>query len=301
MPLAPHDPRELCLIQANCLGDPLTRLLLASSGFRRRYLLYRTTNYTREPIPDEVLSRCSLFLYQHLSAKWEELASQQLLARLPGHARSLRLPVPIFRGYWPFWTDRYPMHFADAFVEPLAEAGLSADEILLLYLKRNALAGRDLDGPGRESLAVLRAAEAEGALPIADFIEANWRRFPVFDTINHPALPLLHHIADEVLTALGLPPLDENARRLDVSCDEGGPARFELPIHPRVAAHHKLSFAGEKRMYRVYGARMTFARYAACYIDCRLLGLTDFISYLQQIGGKGGGETAASPTARAGM
>ncbi len=283
MSFNPSDSREICLVHANCLGEPLIRLLLTSPSFSSRYQVCRVTNYTREPVAETVLKKCSLFLYQHLSAKWEQLASDCLLSRLPATARAIRLPVPVFRGYWPLWTNAFPMNFADALLERLALTGLGASEIIALYMKRGALAGWDLDAPAEESLNRLRAAEARGAVPIADFIETFWRKFPLFDTINHPSPPLLHHIADGVLAALGLPPLDGEARRLAVSCDEGGQVRFELPIHPQVAVHHGLSFGGSDRLYHVYGTKMTFARYVACYVDCRLLGLSDFTSYLQEI------------------
>lgn len=283
MSFSSSDSREICLVHANCLGDPLIRLLLTSPVFSDRYQVCRVTNYTHEPVADHILKKCSLFLYQHLSAKWEQAASDYLLARLPASARAIRLPVPVFRGYWPLWTNAFPMNFADALLERLALTGLDASEIIALYMKRGALAGWDLDSPAEESLNRLRAAEARGAVPIADFIETFWREFPVFDTINHPSPPLLRHIADGVLAALDLPPLDEKARRLAVSCDEGGHVRFELPIHPQVAAHHGLSFGDSNRLYRIYGTKMTFARYVACYVDCRLLGLSDFASYLRQI------------------
>ena len=52
-------------------------------------------------------------------------------------------------------------------------------------------------------------------------------------------------------------------------------------MHPQVAAFYGLEYGQEHAVYNVYGRPRTFAQYAAAYVDCRRLGLDDFIGYLQ--------------------
>ncbi len=154
---APH--RSLCLIHANCQGDPLAALLAASPQFAERYEIRRYTNYLRERIAPAELSGCGLFLYQHLGEKWDDHASDRLLAMVNPAARVLRLPNMLFTGYWPFWTNKSPMDFGDAFLDRLVSMGLSMAEILHVYLHGDIAAKYDLDAMLRHSLAVERDKE----------------------------------------------------------------------------------------------------------------------------------------------
>ena len=96
---------SICILHANCQGGPLTRLLRLSPAFSRRWDILHITNYDRSPVPSDALEHCSLFLYQHLGPQWGDLASENLLSRLPRNAVSLCLPNLFFMGYWPFWTS----------------------------------------------------------------------------------------------------------------------------------------------------------------------------------------------------
>lgn len=83
--------RQLCVLHANCQGEPMAALLRLCPGFAARYEIRLFTNYTREPVPDEVLSSCSLFLFQHLGPQWNGLASEALLKKNPAQrGRALR-------------------------------------------------------------------------------------------------------------------------------------------------------------------------------------------------------------------
>ncbi len=276
--------RELCLVHGNCQALPLVRQLLASPVFARRWDVRVITNYTRERIPDEALTACTLFLYQHLGDKWGGLASHRLLDRLAPGARALQFPNVLFKGYWPFWTHRTGVNFADAFLERLIELGLSGPEILRVYLNGNLEAKYDLDAMLAESLAVERAKEDGQAVRTVDFVLERWKREPVFTSVNHPGPALLAHIADGVLRTLDLPPLTpaQRAAAGPLCCDPEPERAFHLPVHPQVAAHHGLAFGGPEDRWPVFGKRLTFARYAACYVDSRLSG-TDFLTCLHAV------------------
>ena len=113
--------QELCLIHANCQGDPLAWLLAATPEFAVRYEVRRYTNFERELIPPEELARCTLFIYQHLGEHWDEHASDRLLARVAPGALRCCIPNMLFKGYWPFWTNRSSMDFGDTFLDHPAD------------------------------------------------------------------------------------------------------------------------------------------------------------------------------------
>lgn len=301
--------RSLCLIHANCQGDPLARLLAASPQFAARYEIRRYTNYLRERVAPAELSGCGLFLYQHLGEKWDDHASDKLLSMVNPTARVLRLPNMLFTGYWPFWTNKSPMDFGDAFLDRLVSMGLGMAEILHVYLHGDIAAKYDLDAMLRASLDVERDKErgadvergragcrdvdrgngAAGRVlpggipavvaPTVELVESLWKEERLFATINHPNRRLVLHVAEGVLAALDMDPLPPAVR--DGFTDPY--PEFELPIHPQVAAHHGLAFGGPDATYNIYGRRMTFDDYVRRYADCRLRGIDNFIGYLQLV------------------
>ncbi len=267
--------KELCILHANCQGGPLRDLLLANGRFAARYEVRLVTNYTREPVPDAVLDACSLFLYQHLGPQWGELASESLLARLPGKAESLCVPNMFFLGYWPLWHSAPGFDFRDRLLDALLDMGLSKAEALHVYLKTDLGKKYDLDGLIGASIERERQREAATPIKYLDTVLAGFRDTMLFRTVNHPGPLLMRLAADGVLEHLGLrPAVADAAGAADLHPE------FVLPIHPQVAEHLGLRFAGPDAEYPVFGKSKTFARYAEDYVDCRLLGIDDFTAYL---------------------
>lgn len=278
-PIPEDAVKRLCILHANCQGDPLAFLLAASPEFSALYAIRRFVNYRREPIPDELLEQCSLFLFQPLGEAWDELASSRLTERLSPGARCLQLPNMFFKGYWPFWTNAATLDFGDSFLDHLVEQGLSQAEAMHIYLHGKLDAKFDLDAIAAETLAREEKKERLAAVKTADFVAAHWRDRQLFTSVNHPAPELIIRMADGILAELDLPPVPEAARRACPPCDTD----FDLPIHPAVGRHFGLPFVFEARQYNVFGRLMTFAEYTVCYIDCRLRGLDNFIAYLHLV------------------
>lgn len=276
---------DICILHANCQGEELESLLLASKSFTARYSLFRYANYTRDHIPEDVLSDCGLFLYQHLGPHWGELASEALFTRLPSGAARLRIPNMLFKGYWPFWTTASSMVFGDTFLDRLIDEGAPKAAILRIYLHRDISAFIDLEAALAQSLDIERKKEQDCVVKTVDFILEHWKDTPLFHTANHPGKELLIHTAQGLLDKLGLPRLtaDEIARALD-----GNPfpsySDFDLPIHPQIAAKQGLRFVRPGQTYEVYGRRMSFEQYISRYIDCRQNGYDEyFLGYLQLV------------------
>lgn len=274
------DHREICVLHANCQGEPLAELLMASPAFASRWRIQFYTNYTRDAIPENALKNATLFLYQHLGPAWGDIASDRLLARAGAQTRPVCIPKMFFLGYWPFWTGKSPMDFGDIWLDKLFEAGAGKPEILRIYLHGDVRKMADLAAVVRETLAVEAAKEERCAVKTAGFVAENWKRVQLFQTVNHPGVPLLLHVAQGLLAHLGLPPLEQAV------CDaySYGYEGFSLPIHPKVAAFHGLPFAGDEAEFPVFGRAMTFAGYVSRYIDCRMNHLEDnFLGYLQMV------------------
>lgn len=276
-----RDSGKLCIIHANCQGDPLAELLAASPEFSGSWRIRQYTNYTREEIPAAELAEAELFLYQYLGPEWEDVASDALLARLNSKARALCVPNMFFQGYWPFWTNKSPMaEFGDALLDKLIDSGARKPEILRVYLYGPVERMLDPAEALAETLRIERWKEERCAVRTADVVERHWRYEPLFHTGNHPGKRLLLHVADSLLDLLGLPPVPQTFRQ-SYSPEY---ANFDLPIHPRVGTFFQLPFATEDSLYAVFGRTMNCARYTSRYIDCRLNKVEEtFLGYLQLV------------------
>ncbi|WP_319583275.1 WcbI family polysaccharide biosynthesis putative acetyltransferase [uncultured Pseudodesulfovibrio sp.] len=269
--------RELCLVHANCQGEPLLERLNCCPAFRERYECRLYTNYVREPVPAADLARCSLFLYQHLGPDWGELASASLMTKLPDGARTLCIPNMFFKGYWPTWSGRAGFNYRCELLDGYIDAGLSTDEVILLYLRADLAAKLGLNALMQATLQREREREAHTPIKYMPLIEERYGQESLFNTVNHPGATLMDHAARGVLRELGLPEPDA----VDMSALGEPFPEFELPIHPSVAAFFGWHFAGPDRRYEVYGRKMSFAAWTANYVHARQHGVTDFIGFLQ--------------------
>ena len=154
--------------------------------------------------------------------------------------------------------------------------GLGKSEALHVALKGSLDRMFDLAGLLADTLGMERGKEALCDVPYVDLVEEGFRRERLFQSVNHPGKRLMIHVARQVLSLLGLPPLPEGFSQ---ACPELYPD-FELPIHPKVAAFHGLEFAGQGRRFNVYGQPLTYPEYIGLYLDCKLAGRNDFIRYL---------------------
>ncbi len=269
--------KELCIVQANCQGEPLLGRLRTCPEFAQRYECVLFTNYSREPVPDELLGRCSLFLYQFLAPKWGDLSSQTLIGKLPESARHLCIPNMFFTGYWPTWSGREGFDYRCTYLDELVDKGLPAEDVVILYLNTEFSKKIELLDAVSRSLEIERQRQARTPVQYVDLLVANYRDERLYNTVNHPGGRLMNHAARGVLRELGFAPPDDSA-----FAALGEPfAEFEQPVNPRIAEHFGWNFGGADTQYNVYGRRMSFARYVANYVAARQAGVTDFIGFLQ--------------------
>jgi hypothetical protein len=253
--------------------------LAATPAFARCFEIRKYTNYLKEPIPQQDFDRCRVFLYQYLGERWNDLASNALLARLHPVACRIKIPNLLFKGYWPLWTNKSTMNYGDILLDFLVSRGYSEAETLHVYLRGRLAEKYNLTALLGESLFRERRKEKDAVIALTDFIEENWRTHQLFHTPNHPATILLLAVADAVLESLGLGRVPSSLR----SSFTPDYPDFELPIHPQASAHFGLPFADADRPYNIYGRPMSFARYAACYVHCLSRRLGNFEAFLHTV------------------
>jgi len=269
--------KQLCIVHANCQGPPLLERLKACKPFDEQFECELYTNYIKEPVPTEKLAQCSLFLYQFLDPKWENLASDILLEKLPKSAQHLCIPNMFFKGYWPFWTGAVGFDYRCTFLDDLLSKNLPTKETAMLYLHSDVGRKFDLMDTVSASIRTERKRERNTPVKYVDVLVANYRKTRLFQTVNHPGKLLLDHVATEVLEQLGFGRMSNDA--FDTLDDPF--ADFEQPINPKVSGHFGWDFATSDTEYQIYGRRMTHARYVANYVMCAQAGIPDFIGYLQ--------------------
>lgn len=271
--------KKLCILQANCQGEGLKQLLEATPPFAREYEILYYVNYKGQHIPPEAMDGCALFLHQHLSPKWGELSTDQILKRLPARARSICLPNFFFKGYWPHWTNHFKgIEFADSLLESLLAKGLAHHQVLYLYLKGAPALLGNVEDIAQASLEKEREKEKYTPIKYTHLMEKNWRNSQIFLTVNHPANFLFFHMASELLKILGLGELSEEARKNFVN-PQGD---FWLPIHPVVGKMLSLPFVYEDREYECFGGKITHANYISRYLGCRRHDVFDLTTVLRQ-------------------
>ncbi|QJB55444.1 WcbI family polysaccharide biosynthesis putative acetyltransferase [Pseudodesulfovibrio sp. zrk46] len=269
--------KELCIVHANCQGEPLVERLMACPEFAAQYDCRLFTNYVREPVPDDVLGRCSLFLHQYLGPKWNELASDVLIGKLPANARHLCVPNMFFTGYWPMWSGAGGFNYRCTHLDSYIDMGLSPEETVMLFLRSDVQSKYDLPGLVEASLKRERERESHTPIKYVHVIEEEFGSRRLYNTVNHPGPRLMNHAAKGILEHLGMTP--PPAEAFDALGDPF--PEFEQPINPKVGAFFGWDFATPETKYNIYGRKMTYARYVANYVEARSKGVTDFIGYLQ--------------------
>lgn len=268
--------KHLCLLHANCHGEAIVHGLNLCPEFARRYDVKLVTNYTREPMPLELLASCDLFLYQYLKPGWGELASERLLAQLRPGARHLCIPNPYFKVYWPLWRQDPVMEYGDCLLDELVEKGLTPEEAATLYLRAPLERRVDLDGLLEASMQQERRRQQHTPVAYVDYIEEHFRRRMLFHTPNHPAAELMAHCISGILQQLGFGPLRAEAMaRVSHVHPE-----FDLPIHPQVAQRLELGFCDADTRWNIYGTPMSMPQYSLRYAHCRANGLGSFTAFL---------------------
>lgn len=269
--------KQLCIVHANCQGPPLLERLNLCPEFDEMYDCYIYTNYAKEPVPHELLERCSLFLYQHLGSEWGDLASESLLQQIPEDATSLCIPNMFFKGYWPTWSGEAGFDYRCTHLDKFVKLDLPPKETVMLFLRSDVTRLYDLLDMVSKTIEHEREREQHTPIKYLEVLIANYRDQRLFNTVNHPGPLLMNHVSTSVLDHLGF---DSPPQSILEELGDPFP-EFEQPIHPRIGDYFGWDFATTDTEFQIYGRRMSYARYVANYVMCQKSEIEDFIGYLQ--------------------
>lgn len=265
--------KEICIISANCQGAYLKRLLAASPEFAERFDVHYFVNYNQEIVPDDLLGRCKLLIYQPLGEQWGELSAGHLMDRLPQGAMRLAVNYITSPLYWPFMaqdtrntpdTDhpfgQFP--YGDSLIQSLLAEGMSPEEVFRNYLDPDFIRSRfDPAKIVEEYVQQQRDLESRRDQQLLDYILANHQETKLFESFNHPAVPLCVRQTDDLLSKLGYPALKDLPDLSYIRI-------FQQPVHPAIAEAMGLKFeCRNDTSYRIWGTPLTFDEYTKAYIE----------------------------------
>ncbi len=145
--------------------------------------------------------------------------------------------------FTPYWGSEV----GDRFLNRMIRDGCSPEEALWRYLSHDHDPAR-LDRAYEIAQDHQRIRDTHcGSFHTADLLENLFRRYPLFRTPSHPLAALTGYVAQVTLPRIGLTAAEQ--KRLDMAgFDQYFPTE-ERPIHPQVAQHFRIQWAGPDRLY----------------------------------------------------
>jgi len=241
----------LAVFYANCQGSGLAHWLRRSARFAARYP--RCVVIPAHDLVDRrapaftdaqaaALADCDLLVHQPIADRHGPFATTAVVARLKAGAQTVSFAYLYDEAYFPLFPERSGVNARGAaavrrYVDAAAAARPETPRAAVACEIRAALARGAVDGDAlfdlaartRDTLATLRAREAECDVRCADFVASRGASDTLFLTQNHPASPLLRFCADAALARLGLPPLAPD----EAACDDANAARIPGRVWPR--------------------------------------------------------------------
>jgi hypothetical protein len=213
-------------IFANCQGGAIARLLTIA-GFTDITHHHNYTyiyNTTLDPVIENNLKTCDVFIYQPLSATYPIYNTNNLLTYIKSSCITISFPyiyndalVPLyialrrdipFNGEYATQGENIKYGNIDV-IAKLKHSGHSLDTILKMYYENTI----DFDYERRMDLSIniLKEKEDSTDIKIADFILNNHKKMKLFNYhlsskymgCNHPSNALLVECANQILTKLG--------------------------------------------------------------------------------------------------
>jgi tetratricopeptide (TPR) repeat protein len=189
--------------------------------------------------------------------------------------------VPLLAGgfLWPFAGGAHPRNeihsfmptgpfdgeMGDTYLNRLIDNGTAAVEAVDQYRALNVNSVRNLDRLFELLIDRQRSRDAACGYQIADLIEERFREEALFRTPYHPNLPLMLHLAGQFFQHFGMG--EAAIKNMYERVRVAPMPETELPIHPAVARHFKLTYADAWTLYQIHDeGRFTFTEYALRYM-----------------------------------
>jgi tetratricopeptide (TPR) repeat protein len=268
--------KQRVLLYGNCQGEWLSHTLRARAEIAERYEIIYLSDYQERPPNHPVndpgfLVTCDTVIWQTASG----CKPPWFVADVPATARQIRYPTLWLKLLWPTYAvdprnvpefkfpwGRYP--YGDRLVMKLLEQGVTPADVPKRYAETDLNTIVNLDRFTEMSLAELRFNDRQSDIAITPFIENSFRTRKLFGSVNHPTYGILHHIFQGIVGAL----LDNS-----LSAEEAPPANAvdtlgdeEIPLHPQIIEHFKLTWVFPGMKWRYHSAFLTPHEYLAAYV-----------------------------------
>ncbi|MDJ0515226.1 MAG: WcbI family polysaccharide biosynthesis putative acetyltransferase [Trichodesmium sp. MO_231.B1] len=227
-------------------------------------------------IPEQILEKTKLFIYQPLDSKHGDCSTEYILKKLPSDCISISLPRLYFKGYWP-QHDSNPFNkgnkenfhglfpYGDKNVNSMINKGFSQDKILQEISRKHFYHREELLKNIDYTLNELSKREVNKDVKVSDFIRENYRKYRLFHTINHPTDVVGLEVANQILIKLNMPPISQVAKPKHKEVLGG----LQVPIYPSVIDGLSLTFVSDSSVYwsKEFARKFTFSEYITQYLE----------------------------------
>jgi tetratricopeptide (TPR) repeat protein len=189
--------------------------------------------------------------------------------------------VPLLAGgfLWPFAGGAHPRNeihsfmptgpfdgeMGDTYLNRLIDKGTPAVEAVEQYRALDVNNVRNLDRLFELLIDRQRSRDAACGYQIAGLLEERFRDEPLFRTPHHPNHALMLHLAGQFFQRFGMG--ETTIKRMNERVRFAPMPETQLPIHPAVARHFRLTYANALTLYQIHEeGRLTFTEYALRYM-----------------------------------
>jgi hypothetical protein len=253
------------VINANCYGQALMRLLLKSRQFQQRYGVYPIPSVHENRkgyIDDIVLAHADVCIYQDIRENnpySDKLSCKFVLSRLKEGCKKICIPNLVGMGYGFFPTQIeqlyrhkinkknrifYELYYRDSLIdEAVSVTGAASVNDIIQYIENYKFDENEIKQKFCKMMETIRSREKGWDIKVADYIEKNYQHMQMMIDIWHPSCTLMQEIGRQVAELLEIDDFDE-IDGYDIRDDIG----FEAPIWTGVKQTLGLVYPEKKEM-----------------------------------------------------
>lgn len=243
--------KNLCVIYANCQGGAIQKFLEHHPDVASKFICHHISNYEfifkKKPLPRDILTQATLFLYQPTSAKHGEYGTQEIISSLHPACTKISFPYIYNNALWPFFEEGEEI-IGKEIIEDLFfnDVGMLKTLNLFFGIKLNC----NFATRFTETMQILKKREEETDIVVSNFIAENLEHTRLFYTQNHPTNAVFSFCVNQIVDLLGIRPLPVN----DILPDNFSQLPGCWPISPYDRLFFRYKFInqdpGWKKFYR---------------------------------------------------
>ena len=232
--------KKQVVINANCHGGILIKYLMNSGSFREQYGIYpmKEIHFNDAGISEDVLKNTDLYIHQRIKNDNKygyQYSDERCLRLLNKKARDFCIPnlwplggkgffpTQIMEGNDEVRYDTELLFYRDLLID---EAYNSVNnptlEHVCNYIQTYEYDCKEIKNNFNKALQKIKADEQHWDIKISDYIEANYKRIPMFIDVGHPSFELMQYMCIEICKNLGFNDIE------DVNTDAMFPLDYQI-------------------------------------------------------------------------